>query len=138
MQQSVPLNQFSLNVIHTWKLVNRPREYTAWLRQKYGEMVSISANNIKLIVLLTPEGARQVFSGDPDGYEAFWKAGFTGVAGPGSLWVLERDRHRQERKLLSPAFHPRNFDGYGVLIREITRQYTKSWQPGQTLRAIDV
>ena len=85
MQQSVLPNGFSLNILHTWRLVSQPRNYADWLRKQYGELASISYKNTIMVVVLTPEGARQVFSSDPDGYDAFWKTGFSGVAGPGSL-----------------------------------------------------
>jgi len=37
------------------------------------------------------------------------KEAFTGLIGPGSLWVLARERHRSERGLLSPAFQTRSY-----------------------------
>ncbi len=146
MVQSVLPDGLSINLLHTWMLVNRPRTYTAWLRKRFGEVVTyfnvkgetfdVSLKGAAFIVVLTPEGARQVLSGDPDGYEAFWKEGFTGVAGSGSLWVLGGNKHRQERQLLSPAFHARSFRGYGEIIRQVTHQQTEKWQPGQSLRAL--
>ncbi len=137
MQQSALPKGFNLNLIHTWRLVNQPQDYTAQLKSRYGELVSMRYRDSALVVVLSPEGARQVFTGDPEGYDPFWKVGFTGVAGPGSLWVLGGNRHRQERQLLSPAFHSQNFRGYGDIVREVARKYTQDWQPGQTLRAID-
>ncbi len=90
-----------------------------------------------MVVLLTPESARQALTGMPDGYDAFWKEGFTGVAGPHSIWVLSGDAHRQERGLLSPAFHASNFRSYGETIRGIVQKKTADWQPGQTRRILD-
>jgi cytochrome P450 family 110 len=129
---------FKINLRDTWLLVNRSRTYTAWLRERYGDVVSLFDPQGKpFVIALTPEGARQVLSAEPDRYEAFWKEGFIGVAGSGSLWVLGGNAHRRERQLLSPAFHTRSFRGYGETIREVTRQKTEKWQPGKTLRALD-
>jgi cytochrome P450 family 110 len=142
MQQSV--NQYSYpagfrnSLPHTWLIVNRPRTYTAWLRQRYGDAVSIlNPGGIPIVYVFTPEGARQVFSADPLGYDAFWKKGFTGVAGKGSLWVRAGEDHRRERLLLSPSFHPHNFRGYGKVIRQVAREKTGAWQPGSKVRALD-
>jgi cytochrome P450 family 110 len=129
---------FSLNPYRAWKLVNQPQSYTASLRKKYGEIVGLyDRSGQGFVVALTPNSARQILSADPAGYDAFWKEGFTGVAGKGSLWVLGKNEHRRERQLLSPTFHAQNFRGYGEIIREVTNQKTEKWQPGQTLRALD-
>ncbi len=137
LQSSRP-NGFSINPYQTWLLVNRPRSYTASLRERFGEVVALyNPAGEAFLIALTPEGARQVLSADPQGYDAFWKEGFTGVAGSGSIWVLGGDHHRRERQLLSPAFHAQSFRGYGDVIREVTHQQTEKWQPGQSLRALD-
>ncbi|MFO7583184.1 MAG: cytochrome P450 [Anaerolineales bacterium] len=129
---------FSLNPYRVWQLVNRPQSYTAALRKQYGEIVALYEPSEKAFVIaLTPNSARQILSADPAVYDAFWKEGFTGVAGSGSLWVLGKNQHRRERQLLSPTFHAQNFRGYGEVIREITNQKTEKWQSGETLRALD-
>jgi cytochrome P450 len=90
-------------------LVNRPQRYTAGLRKRFGNVVTFySPKREAFAIALKPESARQILSADPDGYDAFWKEGFTGVAGSGSIWVLDKNRHRRERQLLSPAFHALN------------------------------
>ena len=129
---------FAINPYQTWLLVNRPQPYTAGLRKRFGDLVGLYApNGDAFVIALKPEGARQILSADPEGYDAFWKEGFTGVAGSGSIWVLENREHRRERQLLSPAFHAQSFRGYGEVIRKVTQQKLVKWQPGQTVRALD-
>ena len=129
---------FAINLYQTWLLVNRPQPYTDGLRKRFGDVVALyGPRREAFVIALKPEGARQILSADPEGYDAFWKEGFTGVAGSGSIWVLSGNRHRRERQLLSPAFHAQAFRGYGEVIRKTTRQKTEKWQPGQTLRALD-
>ncbi len=126
------------NSYQTWLLVNHPQTYTARLRKQFGDIVALyGSEGDAFAIVLTSAGAQQILSADPDGYEAFWKEGFTGVAGSGSIWVLEKQEHRRERKLLSPAFHAQNFRRYGEVIREITQQKIEGWQPCQTVRALD-
>jgi cytochrome P450 family 110 len=136
----------TLSLPQAWLLVQQPRAFGERLRQRFGGMVALStragtAHSVlgsdALVVVLSSAGARQVFSADPDGYDALWKEGFTGVAGRGSLWVLGGDEHRHERQLHSPAFHSQAFRGFGETIREMASRQTAEWQPGQTLRALD-
>ena len=126
------------NPYQTWLLVNHPQAYTTDLRKRFGDIVALYGfQGDAFAIALTSEGARQILSADPAGYDAFWKEGFTGAAGKGSIWVLGGDEHRRERKLLSPSFHAQSFRGYGEVIRKITKQKTEKWQPGQILRALD-
>lgn len=125
------------SITRFWQAIFRPRAHTAWLRQRYGHVATFFRDGEHFIVLLSSEGARQVLSAEPAGYDPFWKAGFTGLVGPGSLWVLGGEAHRRERQLLSPAFHSRSFGGYGEVIRQTARRHIEQWRPRQTLRAID-
>ena len=120
-----------------WLLVSRPATFAVRMRERYGNLVSMKVRGEVFAMVFSPEGAMQVLSANPAGYDAFWKRGFTGLAGSGSIWALGGDDHRRERQLLSPAFHPRSFRGYGEIIREITHRHIDQWQPGQRLRAID-
>lgn len=140
------MDEYAITPRRTWLLVNKPRVYTAWLREQFGDAVTfvikaLGFNNglrgKSFIVVLTSEGARRVLSADPNGYDAFWREGFGGVAGKGSLWVLEKGAHHRERQMLSPAFHAQNFRNYGEIVRAIVREKTEKWQVGQQVRALD-
>src|SRR3954452_11909155 len=104
---SLPVGpKFSL--IQQWLYMRDPRRYSAWLRRRYGDVVTLRLFGTRFVMAMTPEGGRQGFSADPDRYGAFLKEGFTAIAGAGSIWVLEGSRHRRERKLLIAAFHARS------------------------------
>jgi cytochrome P450 len=120
-----------------WLLVYRPRAQTDTLRARHGGLINYQTQAGKFVLVLTAEGARQVLSGDPAGYDAFWQESFTGIAGARSLWVLGGAAHRRERQLLAPPFHARSFRGYGATMQAITRAHLERWQPGQTLRGLD-
>jgi cytochrome P450 len=78
-----------------------------------------------------------VLTADPGGFAAMWKEGFSGVAGRGSLWVLDGEAHRQERSLLTPSFHARLFRSFGNDIQEVTRHHSDAWRPGEEIRALE-
>jgi cytochrome P450 len=118
-----------------WSFLYHPKLYYAWLRQRYGEIVTLPTADGKTVWVLTSEGARDVLTHDPDAYDAFNKKAFVGLAGAGSLWVLDGARHRNERRLLSPRFSAHHCCHYGQAILEIAVRHTETWQAGQTLNA---
>jgi cytochrome P450 family 110 len=127
--------KFSLR--QQWLYTRQPRRYSAWLRRRYGDVATLSLLGSRCVMTFTPEGARQVFTANADDYGAFLKDGFAAMAGAGSLWVLEGQRHRRERKLLMPAFHAYSIPRYGQVMRGVALAQTDRWQAGQELRAYD-
>ena len=131
-----PGQNFSL--AQGWKFIFRPLKAYAEMRRQYGDVATLynsPAGN--LVLTLTPEGARQVLTSDPDGYDASHKPAFRGLAGDGSLLVLDGARHRAERRLLMPAFHTQNLANIGQIIRDIAITHTDGWRPGQRIKAYD-
>lgn len=126
-----------LNPLQQWRFFSQPRAMHDWLRERYGGLVSLHFQGRDFAGVLTAEGARQVFTANPDNYDAFWKESFAGLIGEGNLWVLIREKHRRERQLFSPAVHANHFRSYGSTIRDIARSHIMKWRAGQTVRAID-
>ena len=126
-----------LNPLQQWRYFSEPQAMHTWLRERFGDIVPLHFQGRDYVAVLTPEGARQVFASDPDGYVAFWKDSFAGMNGEGSLWVLAGDEHRRERQLFAPAVHARHVRMHAETIRDVTRQHIEKWQPGQGIRAID-
>lgn len=120
-----------------WHNFAEPRDMHDWLRRTHGDLAAMHFQGRDHILVMTPESAREVFTHDPDIYDAFWKESFAGMNGQDSLWVLIGERHRKERLLFSPAVHANHYRGYGETIRKIARARFDKWQPGQTLKAID-
>jgi len=50
--------------------------------------------------------------------------------GPGSLLVLEGERHLRERRLVMPAFHNKAIATYGDIIRDALLAATGEWREG--------
>jgi cytochrome P450 family 110 len=120
-----------------WRYFNEPQDAVARLLKRYGPLASLHFLGQDHVFVMTAEGARQVFAGDPAGYDAFFKQGFEGVSGPASLWVLTGEAHQRERKLFAPAVHASHFRKHGITVRDIARHYIEKWHPGQTIKAMD-
>src|SRR5215211_4263583 len=126
-----------LTLLQQWRYFSEPMSMGTWISEHYGDFVPVHFQGKEYLAVVTAEGARQVFSADPNGYEAFWKESFAGLMGDESVWVLTGERHRRERLLFSPAVHANYFRAYGCMIQEIVRSHIEQWKPGQTFRAIE-
>ncbi len=120
-----------------WHNFAEPRDMHDWLRETHGDLAAMHFQGRDHVLVMTPESAREVFTKDPDIYDAFWKESFAGMNGDNSLWVLIGERHRKERLLFAPAVHANHYRSYGETIRKIARSKLEKWQPGQTIKGID-
>lgn len=134
LPQTLPLRLNLLQQLHNF---NEPRAMHEWLRKNYGDLAQIYFQGRNHFLVMTPRSAREIFTADPNGYDAFWKEAFAGMNGQDSLWVLIQERHRRERLLFAPAVHANHFRAYGGVIRDVAREKLNRWQAGQTIRAID-
>ena len=132
-----PAEGIHLNYWQQWEYFSKPRETAAWLHARLGNLASVHFQGQSYTLVITPEGARQVFAANPNGYLPFWGESFAGLHGEGSLWVLSGEEHRREREVFVPAFHARQVRSQAEIIRAIVREHTERWQPGQAIRAMD-
>jgi cytochrome P450 len=108
------------------------------MRRRYGDVVMVHGSDGPVVLAMTPAGAREVLTTDPVAYGPTQKRSLTNLTGYGALWVLEGERHRRERQLLTPAFHMQAIRDHGYFIQAAARRHTDAWQPGQELRIFDV
>lgn len=120
-----------------WDYFTEPQRTYARLRKRYGPLAPGRFDKQDNVMVLTAEGARQIFSADPAAYEPFFKDGFSAIAGPASLWVLNGEAHRRERQLFRPAVHASHLHEYARIVHDSTCFYLEQWQTGQRLRAFD-
>jgi cytochrome P450 len=126
-----------LNPLQLWRTVFQPQTMHTWLREQVGPLAPIRADGLDHVFVLTPEGARQAFAVEPARFDPFFKEMFTGLAGPASLWVLNGETHRRERRLFAPAVNANHVNQYLRTIGEISRFHFEQWRPGQTVKALD-
>jgi cytochrome P450 len=78
-----------------------------------------------------PEGARELFSAPPEAFEPLRSNPVEPLLGQHSLLLLSGERHRRERKLMTPPFHGERMRAYGGIIRDRTLAEVSRWQPGE-------
>ncbi|MEU7062916.1 cytochrome P450 [Streptomyces sp. NPDC046161] len=98
-----------------------------------GDLVRIRIGTFPVIVICDPDLTRQVLLDD----RTFDKGGplydqLRHITGD-SLGTCPHARHRRQRRLAQPAFHPTRFPGYVQSMSEQTRLVTDAWQEGQVL-----
>jgi cytochrome P450 len=80
-----------------------------------------------------PDGARELFTAAPDTFEPLRPNPVEPLLGHHSLLLLAGERHRRERKLMTPPFHGERMRAYGEIIAERTRAELATWRPGAIL-----
>lgn len=89
----------------------------------------------KVVITASPEGAREVFTADPDTFEPQSHVLLEPVVGPSSLLLLAGERHKRERRLLMPPFHGERMRAYGTLMQACTRRQVEGLAPDTLLVA---
>jgi cytochrome P450 len=107
-------------------------------QRRYGDLFSMNSMNGQLVLTLRAEGARQILAGrEEDFVVGFGTEAVLPVIGPGSLLLTDGDRHRRDRKTLSPTFHGGRMRAYASAIEASTLACTEDWAPGRELVLFD-
>ena len=94
------------------------------LRRRYGSAFSLNLPIFgHMVVLSDPSHIRQLFKFGSDVADTT-DANLGRVMGPNSLFALSGDRHRAQRKLLTPPFHGRRLAAYEAIVeREALNEF---------------
>ncbi len=108
--------------------------------QHYGDIFNapIIGNYQRLLLVSNPEGLQQLFTSDSKEFYTPSNGLLQLVVGDNSIFCLESDRHRWERKLLMPPFHGDRMRAYGQTICHLTEGIFSQLTPGTTFSARNV
>src|SRR6478735_5335124 len=85
------------------------------VRRRYGSAFTLDLPIFgQLVVLSDPSHIRQLFRAPPDGAETT-DTNLGRVMGPNSMFALTGERHRAQRKLLTPSFNGRRLPAYEAI-----------------------
>jgi cytochrome P450 len=102
-----------------------------WLARRHGNVFMFTAPIFgRVVVVADPALAKQIFTTSPDELGNI-QPNLSRIIGSGSVFALDRDEHRQRRRLLAPPFHGKSMKNYEAIIEEETLRETASWPEGQ-------
>jgi cytochrome P450 len=106
------------------------------LRRVYGSAFTIDLPIFgQLVVISDPNEIRQLFKIGPPVVDTT-DANLGRVMGPNSMFAMMGDRHRAQRKLLTPSFNGRRLAAYESIIeREAADEFT-TWPEDQTFATL--
>jgi cytochrome P450 len=111
-----------------------PYRYYSRMRRRYGDLMTLPTLNGTLVVSFTPEGAGEILAGNGDDFvPGFGVDAIRPIVGAGSLLLLSGDRHKRERKLLSPTFHGARMRAYSPTVREAALRAAAGWSASQPI-----
>ncbi|MDT5103276.1 MAG: cytochrome family, partial [Mycobacterium sp.] len=102
------------------------------VRRRYGSAFSIHLPIFgRMVVLSDPEDIRQLFRTGSDVADTT-EANLGRVMGPNSLFALTGDRHRAQRKLMTPPFHGRRLAAFEAIVEREAVDEFATWPQEQT------
>ena len=134
-QEKLPDGPQSPQWLQKIQWTTNPLGYMDAAGQQYGDIFNAPVIGSHPCVLFVshPQALQQIFSSNQ--FTAPPDRLLQPLVGEHSVFVLEGDRHRKERKLLMPPFHGERMLAYGKLICELTEKVMQQLLPGQVFTA---
>lgn len=104
------------------QLVLAPLNTLESYAKKYGDIFTMITVLGEVVVVSSPQALQEIFTKDNNEYETPGSKILKPLFGEYSMFSLDGDRHRRERKLLMPPFHGDRMRNYGDLICNITKE----------------
>jgi cytochrome P450 family 138 len=112
------------------------RPFVHQVAQRYGDVFTLHVPIYgPMLVVANPQLAKQVFGTSPDVLGNI-QPNLSRLLGPGSVFALDRDEHRQRRRLLAPPFHGKSIKNYETIIEEETLREIANWPEGTPLATL--
>jgi len=107
------------------------------LRERYGSAFTLDLPIFgRAVVISDPAEVKQLFTASPAVADTL-DINLGRVLGPGSLFALRDEAHRQRRKLLVPPFHGRRLGVYEAIIEQEAVRAMASWPEGREFPTLD-
>ncbi|WP_079681572.1 cytochrome P450 [Planktothrix sp. PCC 11201] len=114
-----------------------PLDYMDTHAQKYGDIFTnyILGKNTPWVFVSHPQAIQKILTDDVFEAPGYFNRILEPLTGDNSMFLLEGDRHKRERKLLMPSFHGERMRDYGELITNITHKVIGQFSEGQAFIA---
>ena len=106
------------------------RRFMHAMAHRYGDIFSLRVPVYgPLVVAASPQLAKQIFTASPEVLGNI-QPNLSRLLGSGSVFALDKDDHRQRRRLLAPPFHGKSIKNYESIIEEETLREIADWPQG--------
>ncbi|NEQ71913.1 MAG: cytochrome P450 [Okeania sp. SIO2C9] len=118
------------------QLVLAPLSTLESYAKKYGDIFTMMTSVGEVVFVSSPQALQEILTKDNNEYETPASKVIQSMLGEYSIFGLEGDRHRRERKLLMPPFHGDRMRSYGELICNITKETASNLKVSQPFIAL--
>lgn len=103
------------------------------MQRAYGNAATMQMpGGLSLVLFFTPAAVRYVLQEHPRDFTSReFNFALHRLLGDGLL-TIDGEEHRQQRRLVQPAFHKKRIDGYAHIMTSSTEAMLETWRPGAT------
>jgi cytochrome P450 len=111
-----------------------PLQFFRETQQKYERMATVYIGKDPIILCFRPEHIRYILVEHPRNFMKPNRGGFNlrFLLGDGLL-TTDGEFHRQQRRLVQPAFHKQRIESYADTMVHLTQEMLDEWQPGSEI-----
>ena len=127
---SLPPGPKGLPIVgNIFQLRRDPLSFVREIQQTYGRMSTVQFGKQQVVMFLRPEHVRYLLVEKPRNFVKYDLGNLRFLLGDGLL-TSDGDFHRQQRRLVQPAFHKHRVEGYADTMVHLTEEMLEQWQPG--------
>lgn len=119
--------------IQTFRYFRDPFGYYERMKARYGDVFTMPTLNGTLVIVQSADGVRDILSRRDLGV-GFGFGAIEPLIGSGSLLLTSGERHRRDRKVLSPTFHGNRMRSYSSTVVECAQRELANWTPGRSFQ----
>ena len=112
-----------------FQLRRDPLSFVREMQQTYGRMSTVHIGKQQVVLFFRPEHVRYFLVEKPRNFAKYDLGNLRFLLGDGLL-TTDGDFHRQQRRLVQPAFHKHRVEGYADTMVHLTEEMLEQWKPG--------
>src|SRR5215467_4331147 len=106
-----------------------PLHFVRQMQATYGRMATVRLGNQQFVMFFRPEHVRYFLIEKPRNFVKPGLGNLRFFLGDGLL-TSDGDFHRQQRRLIQPAFHKHRVEGYADTMVHLTEEMLEQWRAG--------
>lgn len=112
---------------------SNPLRFVTKMHQQYGKAATVHfIGGVTIVMFFTPNAVRYILAEHPRDFTSnVFNATLEPLLGKGLL-TIDGDLHRQQRRLVQPAFHKRRIESYATIMTDHTNDLLATWKHGET------